>query len=787
MAKDVRRGAGPVASEPWPRFAWPAILAAIFALVFHRFVGQVPIFRDSLHLFAPYKKWIAEGLASGTVYGWYPWQFLGMPFVANIEAGWFYPLNLVYLVLPFGTAHAVFILIHYPIAAATMAFLLRSRGLAHEAALVGAIAYALGGYLVCQHATVTMLVGAAWAPAAIAWGLRGIEGSFRAAIASGGVIAIQILGGDPQTAAVTSLIVVLAAVFAAARSRRPAPLLAAAVAGGSAFALAAAQILPTAELLRLSVRRGGLPLEEAQLFSLHPAELVGLVWPAPFGTIYPDDTFWGRFVLDGPYDNPWSITHYVGLPVLALAAFGLWKGRGRLRLAAGAGALAFLAVALGRHTPVYGILHAALPLFDTFRYPAKYVAGFIGCLSILAALGVEGVIERLRTAPARAARGAVVLAGASVVLYALAGAALAAAGPALEWTRGAQGLFASLAASATLYLAARRGWRPRRAALVFAGLAALDATAANVRLMPRGPARLFDERPAAAAALEPDGPPATGRYRIFREPISFRDPDPAIGGPVLLRQRLWERATLMRNFDAQEGFEDVVGYSASKMIDGLELLKANFTPSVMERFGVRYLLAAFGREPLKSVPSEIVLQDAARDVAILRLPGAGPRAYWTSSALRVRDEAEAIRILRDRTSRGHVVLTQDGNPASASLPPADTREATVAVHEPDRVVVEVDAPGPGWLVLNDRNYPGWTADVDGAPAPIVTADLIVRAVRVGGGRHAVTFRFVSWPIRIGGVVSVLAWAAAGAVLAAALRRRLRTGTIPPQTRTQEAP
>lgn len=795
MASKRRRGGEPEAGtaprpEPFPGWAWPVVLAALFALVFHRFWGHVPIFRDSLHLFAPYKKWIAQALRDGSVCGWYPWQFLGMPFVANIEAGWFYPLNLLYLVLPFGTAHAAFILIHYPIAAGTMAFLLRSRGLPGAPALVGGLTYALGGYLVCQHATVTMLIGASWAPAAIGWGLRAIDGSWRAAIAAGAVIAMQLLGGDPQTAAVTAGVFAVAASVAAVRGgdERRKALIAVGVGGASAFGLAAAQILPTVELMRLSVRRGGLPLDEAQLFSLHPAELVGLVWPAPFGALFPVEDFWGKFVLDGPYDNPWSITHYVGLPIVVLAAYGIRASKRRMRFGVAAAALAFLVVAFGRHAPVYAILHAALPLFDAFRYPAKYMAGFSACLAIAAALGLEAVSDRLRDAPARLARGAVVFGVASVVVFGVLAGALAAAGPGPDWDRGAQGLAASLLAAAILFAAARGRLAKELAFVAFAALVAADAMLANVAIMPRGPSDLFDARPAVAALLEPSGPPATGVYRIFREPMTFRDPGSDKSPPVLLRQRLWERATLVRNLDAMEGFEDVVGYSASKMIDGLQLLKSNFTPPVMERFGVRYVLASYGREPLKSVPNEVAFADPALDVTVLRLPGAGPRAYWTPSAWRARDEADAVRLLRDRNSRGHVVLIGEGEPPNDAGAPPDVREARIATHTPDRVVLEVDAPVSGWLVLNDRNYPGWIAEVDGARAPIHTADLMVRAVRVGPGRHTVEFRFDSIPIRVGGTISALAWIAALALFAVPhLRRRLPAARIPSGSRTQEVP
>ena len=52
-----------------------------------------------------------------------------------------------------------------------------------------------------------------------------------------------------------------------------------------------------------------------------------------------------------------------------------------------------------------------------------------------------------------------------------------------------------------------------------------------------------------------------------------------------------------------------------------------------------------------------------------------------------------------------------------------------------------DAAGAGVLVLHDVAYPGWTACVDGHPAPVLRVNLLFSGVEVGQGRHTVTFAF----------------------------------------------
>jgi uncharacterized membrane protein YfhO len=57
------------------------------------------------------------------------------------------------------------------------------------------------------------------------------------------------------------------------------------------------------------------------------------------------------------------------------------------------------------------------------------------------------------------------------------------------------------------------------------------------------------------------------------------------------------------------------------------------------------------------------------------------------------------------------------------------------------VVVEVDAPAAGFLVLNDAWHPWWRASLDGKPAEILKANVLFRAVAVPAGRHMVRFTF----------------------------------------------
>ena len=78
-----------------------------------------------------------------------------------------------------------------------------------------------------------------------------------------------------------------------------------------------------------------------------------------------------------------------------------------------------------------------------------------------------------------------------------------------------------------------------------------------------------------------------------------------------------------------------------------------------------------------------------------------------------------------------------------AMPPAPEGSGTSRLvrYANTEVVVEVDTPTGGILVLNDVWHPWWRAAIDGADAEIMRANAIFRAVEVAPGKHTVRFTF----------------------------------------------
>ncbi len=80
-------------------------------------------------------------------------------------------------------------------------------------------------------------------------------------------------------------------------------------------------------------------------------------------------------------------------------------------------------------------------------------------------------------------------------------------------------------------------------------------------------------------------------------------------------------------------------------------------------------------------------------------------------------------------------------PVAAAMSDTTAQEIGTLVHSPLTVTASFTAPGAGWLVLLDQDFPGWAAEVDGAPARVARAFGLFRAVAVPAGLHSVTWRY----------------------------------------------
>lgn len=380
----------------------PLALILLIAAFFWKqaFTDLIVARGDTLLYFYPYWDYRGQMLRAGQLPLWNPYLFMGVPFLANSQAGVLYPLNWPLALFSAPVAVKIAVLSHLALASVG-AYLFARRVLrqGHWGAFASGAVFALSGYLSAQVEHVNQLQGLSWFPWLLWAGDRALRPgpprqTWAAIVPCGLVIALQLLAGHTQTAFIS--VFGLSIYAGLAVTHPPSANLEFAVGSWKfgflsrllrasgvilvsvlfAVLLASAQILPTLELSSLSLRGGGLSVREALSFSLHPLLL-------------------GRALLPG-YSKALAseFVGYVGVLGLGLAVLGAagWR-RDRGRLAMAALALVGLFLALGRFNLVSHLL-ALVPPFNLFRAPARWLFLFTFGASMLIGFGVDGLGRR---------------------------------------------------------------------------------------------------------------------------------------------------------------------------------------------------------------------------------------------------------------------------------------------------------------------------------------------------------------------------------------------------------
>lgn len=87
-------------------------------------------------------------------------------------------------------------------------------------------------------------------------------------------------------------------------------------------------------------------------------------------------------------------------------------------------------------------------------------------------------------------------------------------------------------------------------------------------------------------------------------------------------------------------------------------------------------------------------------------------------------------------------------------PPAKVSAATITDYQSRDVHIDANLTQPGILVLNDTDYPGWEAEVDGHAEPILNTNYLFRGVLLTTGRHNVRFFYRPASFRAGSQISL---------------------------------
>jgi hypothetical protein len=200
--------------------------------------------------------------------------------------------------------------------------------------------------------------------------------------------------------------------------------------------------------------------------------------------------------------------------------------------------------------------------------------------------------------------------------------------------------------------------------------------------------------------------------------------------------------------------------------------------NLLDLLGTRYLLQPSNLQPMEGEPMDVAHdprwrkfgEDPAPEAHLFvpggleRLPPftlyenreAFPRAFVVPRAEPLPQPDRILNALKTTDLRRVVFLEGIHLQSGAARLSGEFQPARIVAYQPNHVNIEVDPIAPGYLILTDPWYPGWTCTVDGRLTQIHRADYLFRAVAVPAGKHQVHFRFDPGPLRLGEMITTAA-------------------------------
>jgi hypothetical protein len=662
------------------------------------------------------------------------WNFqylMGAPYEAMPQSALFFPLNWLYAIFSAPLAWSLLFIIRPALTAVSTAIFVRRLGASNAAALISGLTFGLSGSIMTWGGW-ALADSAMWLPflfLSVHW-LRDRPSAASIALAAA-AFTLPVLGGQPEVA---FQMTVLATLYAACRafpwtSRSPRYLAAFAVAGLLALCLAAVQLLPAWEWIHLiprslAFRFRHIPTSKIIAFLsrdiFSPSNVDGITVPERFA--------------------------YVGFFAVAALPFA-WLWRSRRDVLYFAAILFFCLSMVYGWEPVYS-LSKYVPILSGLPN-WRFIIGADFAVVVLAGLAISALESRCvrkesESKPALLI-GALLTGAAACALM----VARATGHTAIPYYLTAVLLIPALA----LILLAKAG------KLQVSSFVLCAAVLVTADIFTFGYGRLPFYKPETIF-------PANATFDFLRQHAgaAWR-----VGSVDL---------TYGSNFELPYGLSEASGYDfatdrVARFMGAFSSDRTGFRlesdhliaapKGALALTGVRYFIttaATNGASRLAATPSRFRKVMEGGMTQVFENLDAMPIAFFVPG--------DGIDVVGNDDAQYRAVQAPDFDPRRGVITPNPVAHFSGVRASASSSTVESVSRGlnemrftaaadrDGLLVFDETYYPGWVAEVDGSPAPLIRADYAFMAVPIAQGRHDVRFRFAPPLVRTGGWMSAIA-------------------------------
>ncbi|HPP39718.1 MAG TPA: hypothetical protein PK498_05435 [Candidatus Kapabacteria bacterium] len=706
-----------------------AITTAIF--FWEHLFGNAYLWEDFAEYVYPVQTFAAREFAQGRIPLWNPFAFAGMPFLADLQVGFFYPLNRI-LTLFVGTDGTLpvkmlelSLIIHFLIAQISMFALMRYFKVSFWSAIVSAITYSFSSLLVC-HAIHPMIVShLSWFPLIFMFYHKAnAQSSIKSAVISGLLLGMVMLSGHPQMTLYFYLFLgiffiwnLIADILKKAITTKTftkyiiASILPFIIAAG----IFQIQYLPSSELAEQS-RRQEMTFEASSEGSLELSQVISAVVPKFFG--YTDATGESKVAFQlkkknnkGEYEPfqyyyYWETAYYFGVVALMLGMLGIIGMMKTNRFVAFLAVFSIFALifAFGSNGFLYYLFYK-LPFFSKLRIPARMAFAIAFGFSVIAGFA----IDKLRDFNLKQILAAVAF---PLIVSLLAAVGILQSFFSFEensvstiQSYGATALFFVVSTLIIIYLASKKRLSVSIAGIILALLAFIDLYIAG-------------------ADFNRSKYDYSKQYQLPEQTLNaFRSKYPDDIFRVNSRMYNPPFMAMKRN---------------QGMISEIELLEG-YNPLVLERN-----VPPLSREEIHklfNVKYEIAIDTLRMSPYFAERADRLPRA-WLVGAVKVIDGEKVADFMKSEKIDYSKIAVIEKQPEINLPNDIDTNFSGTAIikhYSPNSIIIETSSEKPSLLCLSEIFYPSWIAKVDGKEVEIIRANYCFRSVVLPVGKHTVEF------------------------------------------------
>lgn len=523
---------------------------------------------------------------------------------------------------------------------------------------------------------------------------------------------------------------------------------------------------------------GGNDYEYATNWSFSPEEMTTFLIPNYYGfgntTVKAQGqakpqrtrTYWGQM----PFTDA---ANYMGIGILLLAVVGAWYNRkDPFVIFLIALAVFSLLLSFGKNAPIlYDFFFNNVPSFNKFRAPSMALCLLQFAAPVLAGYGLSSVLQWGRTPSAASKKNALIVGGASVVVFAV---------MFLMWSDEAD-----YKQAVNTSIVEKQGDRlqgnvsPAYLQLIYDEMKS-DAVASGLFLLAFGALVVLVARGSVPARFAVPIFIVLMLADLWR--VDKRPYEPKKGSPeknVFARNDLVDfissdkgvfricdiSNTFPANWWAFHFIENVHGYSSAKlrvyqdMLDvaapgpGREPSPGNsmvVNPFLWNMLNVKYIVS---REPIYADRQPAYRSQTG--LLVYKNEDVLPRSWFVQNVQTEKDKRKILESMRDATFDARTTAFVEGPfDGQSSLGSDSLATARVSGRGMHSLAIDVTTTAPQLLVTSEVYYHEWQAFVDGKEVPTVKTDFLLRGVVVPAGKHKVEFRFISPAFEQGRTISM---------------------------------